>query len=173
MDFKKDFHNQSHSNDSIALQNRRPFDEETKVLADITNAQKNDSISPDLNTKLTDHATSEARKGTTNLVQSEDAMKSKKRKTSISQKTPDSSDVVQTLKNCYRDKKIIRIKRRKVCTNASSQDVSESGSRIENEGELSATPRDISEVTSGRIKIRYPKILSPRPNVKTILKYTF
>jgi Zn-dependent metalloprotease len=98
----------------------------------------------------------------------EETLKCRKRKTTNIQKgNENNKEGVQTLTNCYREKKVIKI-RRKASKNNDKQNENITG---EEPTESKDETNHLS--TSRRIQVRYPKTLSPRPNVKTILKYVF
>ncbi|GJD07456.1 hypothetical protein Gasu2_18170 [Galdieria sulphuraria] len=136
-----------------------------KILCDITNKpneEKTESVS-----KSNESKSIEARKEVImNISNSEETSKCRKRKASnIQKENENNEDGVQTLTKCYREKKIIRI-RRKAPKSVEKHD------GISN-GEQTGSKDMTNLSTSRKIQVRYPKTLSPRPNVKTILKYVF
>ncbi|GJQ14938.1 hypothetical protein GpartN1_g6729.t1 [Galdieria partita] len=132
-----------------------------KVLCDITNLSSEEKKESAFN----ESKTIEARRDIImNISNSEETSKCKKRKANNFQKgNENNQDAVQTLTECYREKKIVRI-RRKAPKGVANHDAATKG---EQEGS-----KDEANL-SRRIQVRYPKTLSPRPNVKTILKYVF
>ncbi|KAK4528216.1 hypothetical protein GAYE_SCF53G6151 [Galdieria yellowstonensis] len=151
------------SSDPSKVQCLAPQDSSSvqKVLTDITNIsneEKQESVS-----KIDKVKSPESRKDIiTNISNFEETPKSRKRKASNTQKEDEKyEDDVQTLTKCCREKKIIRIRRRAPKNDKNTQ------------GEPSEPQNGQCLSSSRRIQVRYPKTLSPRPNVKTILKYVF